>query len=369
VEPASPGADRVSSLELFFDLVFVLTITQLTAVLFERPTLRGLVQVVLMLSLIFWMYGGYAWLTNAVAANTTSRRMVLLGGMGAYFLLALAVPAAFSSSGLAFGLAYLAVVGVHAVLFTRAASVSAVEGIMRISPSNVVAALVVVAGGAVGGAAQYALWAGAIALQWLTPLVRGLEGFDPSPSHFVERHGLVLLVAIGESVVAVGIGASGLAIDGGVAVVALLGLALSACLWWLYFGGGEDDAAERALVAMEPLARARAALVAFFWCYLAMLLGIVAIAATEHAALEHPFDELSWARAAFLSGGLAAYLTGDSAFRLRLAIGPVATRVAAAVVSLAAIPIGAAGSAAAQVAVLVAVLVAAIGLDKIVIHH
>jgi low temperature requirement protein LtrA len=357
---AGEGAARVSTLELFFDLVFVLTITQLTTVLADAPTLRSLLEVVLMLSLIWWMYGGYAWLTNAVAAHTTSRRIVLLGGMAGYFLLALAVPDAFAGSGLAFGLAYLAVVAVHALLFTRAAAVSVVDAIMRISPSNVAAAAAVVAGGAIGGTAQYMLWAAAIAVQWLTPLVRGLEGFEVAAAHFVERHGLVLLIAIGESVVAVGIGASGLAIDGGVVAVALLGLALSACLWWLYFGRGEDEHAEAALAAMAPLPRARASLTAFFFCYLAMLLGIVAIAAAEHPALEHPFDELSWARAALLSGGLSAYLAGDAAFRRRLRIGPVRTRIAAAALAPAAIPAGAAGSAAAQLAVLVVILIAAV---------
>jgi low temperature requirement protein LtrA len=164
-------------------------------------------------------------------------------------------------------------------------------------------------------------------------------------------------------------GASGLAIDGGVTSVALLGLALSACLWWLYFGHGDDERAEAALAAMAPLPRARAALAAFFFCYLAMLLGIVAIAAAEHAALEHPFDELSWSRASLLSGGLALYLAGDSLFRLRLASGPVATRLAAAVVVVAAIPVGAVAAAAAQVAVAVVVLAAAIALDKVVSHH
>src|SRR4051812_27038758 len=93
---------RVSTLELFFDLVFVFTITQLTAVLVHEPTWKGLLQVVLMLSLIWWMYGGYAWLTNSVAVDRGNRRLLLLGGMAAYLVLALAIPEAFSGSGLAF---------------------------------------------------------------------------------------------------------------------------------------------------------------------------------------------------------------------------------------------------------------------------
>src|SRR5260370_40747711 len=114
----SGAANRVTTLELFFDLVFVFTITQLTALLYRAPTLRSVVQVVLMLGVIWWMYGGYAWMTNAVTAQTTSRRLLLLGGMGGYFVLGLAIPHAFSSSELAFGLAYLAVVGVHTTFFS-----------------------------------------------------------------------------------------------------------------------------------------------------------------------------------------------------------------------------------------------------------
>jgi low temperature requirement protein LtrA len=359
VEASGTGSQRVSTLELFFDLVFVLTITQLTGVLYEAPTWRSLIEVVLMLSLIWWMYGGYAWLTNAVAAETTNRRILLLGGMGAYFVLALSVPGAFESSGLAFGLAYLVIVAVHTGLFTRATSADVVNAILRIFRGNVASALLVLAGGALGGTAQYVLWAAAVLVQWSTPFVQGLEGFEVAPAHFVERHGLVLLVAIGESVVAVGIGASGLPIDAGVVLVALLGLALSAALWWLYFGHGDDERAERALTGMAPLPRARAALVAFFFCYLAMLLGVVAIAAAEHSALEDPFGELSWAKAALLGAGVAVFLAGDAAFRRTLGLGSSLSRGAVALLAVATIPLGAV-SAALQIGVLVLLLSAAL---------
>src|ERR671935_2790231 len=140
-------ASRVTTLELFFDLVFVFTITQLTAIVYHAPTLRSVVQVVLMLGLIWWMYGGYAWMTNAVSAHTTNRRLLLLGGMAGYFVLALAVPHAFTSSGLAFGLAYLLIVSVHSALFTRATSASAARAIFTLAPFNLASALVLVIGG------------------------------------------------------------------------------------------------------------------------------------------------------------------------------------------------------------------------------
>ena len=349
--------DRVTPLELFFDLVFVFTITQLTSVLFHAPTLRGGAQVVLMLGVIWWMYGGYAWMTNAVSAHTTARRLLLLGGMGGYFVLALSIPHAFDGSGLAFGLAYLVVVSVHTALFTRAATASVTRAIFKLAPFNVVAALVIVLGGALGGTTQYVLWAAAVCFEWLTPVVRVNRGFQIAPAHFVERHGLVVLIAIGESVVAVGIGVSHLAVDGALVVAVLLGLALSACLWWLYFVA-DPERAERAMAAMGPIRRARAALNAYGYAHLPILLGIVAIAAAERAAFERPFHELSWARAAILAAGVASFLIGDVLLRYELGIGRGEARLAAAALALATTMLGALVCPAAQIGFLVAMLVA-----------
>ncbi len=357
---ASSEANRVTTLELFFDLVFVFTITQLTAVLYHAPTLRSLAQVVLMLGVIWWMYGGYAWMTNAVRAHTAIRRLLLLGGMGGYFVLALAIPNAFSSSGLAFGLAYLVVVGVHATLFTRASSASAAKAILTLAPYNLGSALVIVAGGAIGGTAQYVLWSLAFAFEWLTPVIRRSGGFEIAPAHFVERHGLVVLIAVGESVVAIGIGASHLAVDAGLVAVAALGLGLSACLWWLYFGSGDDERAERALAAMTPVRRSRGALRGYGYWHLPMLLGIVTIAAAERLAFAHPFTALSWSRAAMLAGGVAVFLVGDVLFRRELVIGSSKVRAAAALLAVATLPLGARVFPAAQIGALVALLIVAL---------
>ncbi len=141
--------------------------------LFEAPNARGLLRVVVMLGLIWWMYGGYAWMTNAVDTNTLARRLVLLAAMGAYFMLALAIPDAFGDTGLAFGLAYLCVVVLHSALFTRASVASAVRAILTLAPYNLVAAFVVIAGGALGGTPQYVLWAAAAVFEWLSPTFQG----------------------------------------------------------------------------------------------------------------------------------------------------------------------------------------------------
>ena len=239
---------RVSTLELFFDLVFVFTITQLTAVLAQHPTGEGLRRVSLMLVVIWWMYGGYAWLTNVVAPDRVSYQLLLLGGMAGFLVLSLAVPTAFGDGGVAFGLAYLLVVLVHAGLFTRSQAGASATAILKVAPLNIAAALMITAAGIAGGTARGVLWGLALAVILLPSLRPPDPRFEINPTHFVERHGLVVIVALGESVVAVGIGASAHSLSVGLVSIAVLGLGLTAGLWWSYFGGDED---RRALQAME----------------------------------------------------------------------------------------------------------------------
>ena len=350
-----PEPPRVTTLELFFDLVFVFTLTQLTPVLFRAPNGRGLLQVVEMLGVIWWMYGGYVWMTNAVRANTGARRLLLLGGMGGFLVLSLAIPSAFGGSGLVFGLAYLVVVFVHSILFTRAAAVSAARAIITLAPYNLGSAAVILAGGALGGRMQYILWGAAAAFEWLTPAIRGTKGFVVAAGHFVERHALVVIIAIGESIVAIGIGGSTLPIDAALVGVALLGLALSGCLWWLYFSGHEGHG-ERALAMLPVTERAWASLVGFGYWHLPMLFGILAVASVEREAAEHPFTAASWARAAILAVGVAAYCAGNGLFRRTLHLHGFGTRAATGVLALATMPLGALVAPSAEIAALVAVL-------------
>jgi low temperature requirement protein LtrA len=355
VPEAAGPAERVSTLELFFDLVFVFTITQLTAVLSNDPTWRGLLRVVLMLGVIFWMYGGYAWLTNAVAPDRAGRRLILLGGMAGYLVLALTIPKAFSGDDLAFGLAYLVVVSIHAGLFSRTTVTHTVRSLLRLAPFNLASALLVLGAVVAGGTAGYLLWAAAFTLEWVTPLVTGIGGFRVAPAHFVERHGLVVIVALGESVVAIGIGAAGQPVDLALVSVAVLGLVLAACLWWTYFGG-DDRRAEEALAAVPEDRRAAVAVMAFGYWHLPILLGIVALAAGLKDAIGHAFEPLDLAHALLLAGGVATFLAGNVGFRSVLGLGPARHRAAAAVLALATIPVGLAASALTQLAVLVVIL-------------
>jgi low temperature requirement protein LtrA len=359
--------ERVSTLELFFDLVFVFTITQLTAVLSDDPTARGLLRVVLMLGVIFYMYGGYAWLTNAVAPDRAARRLLLLGGMAAFLVLALAIPRAFSEGDVAFGVAYLVIVSIHTGLYTRAAETDTVRALVRIAPLNLGSALLVLAAVVVEGTAAYLLWALAFVLEWFSPPLAGLGDFRISPAHFVERHGLVVIVALGESIVAIGIGAADLPVDLTLASVAVLGLLLAACLWWAYFGG-DDTRAEHALAAVPDDRRGWVALQAFGYWHLCMLLGIVALAAGLKDAIGHAFDPLDLAHALLLSGGVALFLAADVLFRRTLDLGPGPVRATAAALALATIPLGLWLSALVQLVVLVLVLAGSLAAEPAVLR-
>jgi low temperature requirement protein LtrA len=360
---ASREEVRVSTLELFFDLVFVFTITQLTAVLAHHPDGVGVLRVGLMLVVIWWMYGGYAWLTNVVAPDQLAYQLLLLGGMAAFLVISLAIPTAFGAGGLAFGLAYLVVILIHSGLFTRSQAGASGTAILRVAPLNLAAALALVAAGIAGGTARGVLWGVAVAVIILPSLRPPDPRFEIAPGHFVERHGLVVIVALGESVVAVGIGATGHALTLGLVAVAVLGLALTACLWWAYFGEGEDERALAAMRSAPPVERPRLALNGFYHWHLLILFGIIALASGLESAIAHPVDPLSFPRSLALAGGVACFLVGDALFRRTLSIGETRWRLAAAALALATLPLGPEVSAAVQLAALVAVLLASLILE------
>jgi low temperature requirement protein LtrA len=354
---------RVSTLELFFDLVFVFTITQLTAVLARHPDVGGLVRVALLLVVIWWMYGGYAWLTNVVAPDRLAYQMLLLGGMAAFLVISLAVPSAFAGGGVAFGVAYVAVVLIHAGLFTRSQVGASGAAILRVAPLNLAAAVAIAAAGIVGGTTRWVLWALAVAVILLPSLRPPDPRFQIAPTHFVERHGLVVIVALGESVVAVGIGASSHELTLGLIVVAMLGLGLTACLWWTYFGRGEDERARQAMTRAPRGERAWLALHGFYHWHLLILLGVIALASALERAIGHPLDSLSLARSTALGAGVACFLLGDVLFRRTLAIGEPRWRLVAAALALASVPLGPEVSAVTQLAALFAAVLACLVLE------
>ncbi len=350
-------AARVSTLELFFDLVFVLTITQLTAVLVEGGKTVAISQVVVMLAVIWWMYDGYAWLTNAIATDHLRHRLLLIGGMGAFLVIAVAVPAAFAGKGLAFGIGYLAVVVLHAGMYARGTSLSEMRAILRVVPFNLMSAGFVLVGGALGGDTQWVLWTLAALLLWAPSWFTPMEGFVVVPEHFVERHGLVIIVALGESIVVIGAAAQ-LELDAGLVLAVLVALALTASLWWLYFS--DEGAVEHAMLETPPERRPRLALTAFGYWHYGLLLAIVAVAAGLKKAVGDPYDPLDTWIAGELAVGAALFVACEVGFRRTLGIGRSGIRLVAAVAALATIPLGPEVAAAAQVGALAAIAAAAL---------
>jgi low temperature requirement protein LtrA len=330
---------RVSTLELFFDLVFVFTITQLTELLAEHLDVAHLIDVLLMLGVIWWMYSGYAWLTNAVAPTSTTRRTLLLTGMAGFLVMALAIPEAFGEYGWLFGVSYLVVNLVHTLLFLRAGPGAALA--MRgLGPLNIAGAVLVLVGGLVPDPYRHLCWLAALALQIATPYLHRIEMIIVSPGHFVERHGLVVIVAIGESIVAIGVGFAGVRLDAGAILVAVFGLCVAYYLWWIYFAG-DDARSERVLAGtVEPLRRARLALKGWGYAHYPMLLGIVILSVGVKKTAGHAFDGLPWQYAIALSGGVALYQLGHAWFVGLLGLPGIPHRVVAALVVLATIPLG-----------------------------
>ena len=239
------------------------------------------VRVLLIFGALWWMYGGYVWLSNARTPVRTPERLLMLVGMAGYLVVGLAIPHAFGRDGVALGVGYLIVVVIHGWLYQRVN-----RNIARVAPFNLAAALLIIGAGIVQGWAAYVLWAAALAVEQASPLFAGVRGrFTIQPSHFTERHGALVIVVFGESVVDIGIGAEGRAVTLSLALSAVLGLALAAALWWAYFGVGDDERAEAAMLAADPAARPALALAAYFFAYIPMLLGVVALASGVKQAI------------------------------------------------------------------------------------
>jgi low temperature requirement protein LtrA len=336
VEPAV----RVSTLELFLDLVFVSTITQLTAFFVADMSVRGLLRVALMFGVIWWMYGGYAWLTNLVAPVSSFRRGMMIVGMAGFLTIALAIPQAYGAAGWAFGVGYFVVNLVHSALFWYSGGPDASRAVAGLAPFNFATAGLVLAGGLLPGAWRPAAWAVALAVQIVTPYLHPIGGFTISAAHFVERHGLVVIIALGESVVAIGAGAVGLPVDWRLVLTAVLGLTLSYYLWWAYFGG-DDERAEQSLGGIaDPRRRARTALRAYGYAHYAILLGVVLVAAGLKKVVGHAGEGLGLAGALTLGGGVALYLAGDLAFRRVLRLGRPGYRLFCIAGALLTVPLG-----------------------------
>jgi low temperature requirement protein LtrA len=330
---------RVAPLELFFDLVFVFALTQVTASMSEDPTWGGLGRGLLVLSALWWAWGAYAWLTNYVAAEADVERLLILAVMGAFLIAALAVPEAFGDDALVFAIAYAAARWLHIFIFAEAnEDVDARDAIRRLARTALPAPALLIGAAFLDGTAQALVWVLALTVDFVGPYVFGVRGFRVSPGHFAERFALIVIIALGESIVAIGTGLQG-ELDVGTMSAALLGLLIAFALWWAYFDV-VAIAAERRFRASEGYRRLRIARDAYSYLHLPMIAGIVLVALGVKKTLGDVDEPLKTIPSVALFGGVALYYAGHLGFRLRNVGTLNRPRLVAALACLPLIPLG-----------------------------
>ena len=352
--------------ELFFDLVFVFAFTQVTTVLSDDPTWGGLGHGLLILSALWWAWAAYAWLTNTADPGADLVWGAMLAAMAAMFVAALAVPEAFGRHGVVFGVAFLIVTLMHLTLYALSvrSNRDLLAAILRIAPSSLAGASLIVAAGFVHSGLRPILWLVALAVGLFGPLLGGLSGWRVQPAHFVERHGLIVIIAIGESLVAIGLGARGTALGTGVIVAAVLGLVVSASFWLAYFDFFPIRA-QQLLTDRSDAQRIALARDAYTYLHLPMVAGIVLFAFAIKTTLAHVGSELDTIPALGLCEGSALYLSAYVALRWRVSRTLRGGRSVAAVGCAALLPVALAVPALAALALVAAVWVALHGYEII----
>jgi low temperature requirement protein LtrA len=350
---------RVTPLELFCDLVFVFAFTQVTTVLSDDPTWSGLGHGLLILAALWWAWAAYAWLTNTVDPGEGAVWGAMLVAMAAMFVAALAVPEAFGRHGVVFGVAFLIVNVMHLTLYalTARSDRDLLAAILRTAPSALTGAALIIAAGFVQGELRPLLWLAALVVGFFGPLLSGMSGWRVEPAHFVERHGLIVIIAIGESLIAIGLGARGTGLSTGVIVAAVVGFVVATSFWLAYFDffpiRGQQLLADRSGAQRTALARD-----VYTYLHLPMVTGIVLFAFAMKTTLAHVGDELDTIPALGLCGGSALYLFAYVALRLRVARTLGRGRFAAAVACASLTPVAVAVPALAALTLVAAVWVA-----------
>ncbi len=318
ITPVMREGEKVFPLELFFDLVFVLALTQCTALMADNPTWEGIAQGVVLLGLLWWSWAGYAWLTSVVNPDEGATRIAIFAAMAAFLIVSLCIPEAYGGLALEFALAYGAVRAAHIALFIIASrdEPGLRNSVRSLALSTALGVGVLIGASFLDPGPQLAVWAAALLVDMALPYFFGTAGWKLVPEHFAERHGLIIIIALGESIVAIGVGAE-VGLTWGIAAAAALGVAVVAALWWLYF-----DVV--ALVSGRRLARAEVGRVQnalardnYSYLHLPMVAGIVLLALGLKKTLGHVEDPLKVVPAFALLGGAAIYLLAHVAYRLR----------------------------------------------------
>jgi low temperature requirement protein LtrA len=356
--------ERVTPLELFFDLVFVLAITQCTALMAEHPTWPGLAQGMLVLGVLWWSWVGYAWLTSVVDPEEGAVRFAIFGAMAAFLIAAIAVPEAFDGLALPFAIAYGAVRAAHIALFVLASrdDPGLRHSVAGLAISTSIGVGLLIGASFLDGLAQGGVWALALGLDTAGPLFIDPSGWRLEPGHFAERHGLIIIIALGESIVAIGLGAHA-HLTWGIAAAAALGIAVAAALWWMYF----DVVAlvSRRRLVNAPAGRERNTLArdSYSILHFPMVAGIVLGALGLEETLAHVGDPLHTVPAFALLGGVSIYLLGLMGFRYRHIHSVNRRRLALALLMFALLPVATNMPALATLTIITVLLAAVIAYD------
>jgi low temperature requirement protein LtrA len=332
--------ERVKPLELFFDLVFVLAFTQCTALMASMPNCEGAGQAMLVLAVLWWAWVGYAWLTSVVDPEEGGVRIVMFAAIAALLVTTLCAPEAFGDRALPFAIAYGIVRAGQIALFLIAArdDEKLRRSVLSLAVSTALGVGLLVCASVADGGVQYALWITAVLVDFGGPALFGIEGWTLMPAHFAERHSLVIILALGESIVALGVGAQ-LDLTASVYVAAVLGVGIAAALWWIYFDVVALVTAQRLEAASAGGPRNRLARDSYSYLHFPMVAGIVLSAFGLEESLPHLDDHLHLVPAFALFGGVAIYLLAHVVLRLRNAHTISKTRLGVAILLFALWPL------------------------------
>jgi low temperature requirement protein LtrA len=308
----------VTPRELFFDLVFVFAFTQVTTLLAHDPTFAGIGRGVLVLAALWWAWAGYAALTNTVDPEMGPVGAALLAALTAMFVAALAVPHAFGDTGVLFGVAFFVVCAMHLAVYALAGrgDPGLLGAVLRLAPWELLGAALIVVAGFTDGARTW-LWLAALACAYGGGLVVGSAGWMIHPSHFAERFGLVVIIALGEAFISIGIGTTGISLGAREVVAAILGLLIATSFWLAYFDFFSIRS-EQILTDARGTARVALARDVYTYLHFPMIVGIVLLAFAMKKVIADVGDELDWVLAFSLCGGSAIYLLTYSAIRIRV---------------------------------------------------
>ena len=336
---AEDTTDRsVGTLELFFDLVFVYAMSQVTILMLADVSWAGFGHGLLALAAVWWAWVCYAWLTNASGDAGPGHRLLIFLAMAAMLVAAVALPQAFGSRALVFGLAFLAVRLIHVAMLALEVRSEADVGAaaLRLVPTLLTGPALLVVAAFVDTPGRELLWIAAAVIDFSGPVLVGTAGWGVAPAYFVERHGQIIIIALGEAIVQVGAGAEASLGRLGVVAAVLLAVLIAAGLWWSYFGYLRGGAERRLRGTENRERRARLARDSYSYLHLPLVAGVVFFALGVHEAVAGAGEPLPPLPALALAGGVAVFFVGDVAYRWRdhhqLAVGRLLAALGAAAV-------------------------------------